>query len=169
MTEFRVNKVLIWLFGGLMLLITILCVVVQYRKFQDPKSINFGSYVRISKSEAKFGINKPQEFNSNYNAFSGWVLVPGVPIRQFNTRLVLYRAGSKTGLIFPTSLVQRKDSSTGEGDKVDQTASGFEAVIPQKYASDSHYRIGLLFEVNNKPRLLLTGQHYTMNNGGTAK
>lgn len=169
MTEFQIKKFFMGLFACLMLVITFLCVLIQYRNFQDPKSIDFSDYSQLSKSEAKFNISNPQSFNSGYNAFSGWVLVPGVPIYRYNTRLVLYRDGRKKGLVFPTSLVERKDANSGDKNKVDQAASGFEAVIPQKYASDSNYRVGLLFEVNNKTRLLLTGQHYTMNNGGTVK
>lgn len=106
-----------------------------------------------------------QQHNAAYDEVSGWVTIPGIASRTYDTKLVLYRKDTDRVLAFPTTMANRSDVTSEIHDGLDHTSSGFQAMIPRKYVN-SQYRIAFLMRVGNSERLLLTGKKYIITDRG---
>jgi hypothetical protein len=161
----QIKKRLVILFASLMVIVTTICIVVQYRHYQIPELIEQDDYQAVQSTNYEYSLDQIRKRNATYDYVSGWVAVPRIKILQYHTRLVLYRPHDSKMLAFDAHIVNRPDVGKHLGDGRTHRASGFEIVIPAKYMKQGDYRIGFLVDVGKEPRLFKTGVSYQLMHG----
>ena len=131
----------------------------SFKHYHGLKEINLTQYESIS--GVLFNVNQLYKYNEDYDYITGWVLKKGTEIKQYNTKLVLFRKSSEKGYVLPLKMRARPDVTKAINDGIDYKYSGFEAKVDHKYMKNNSFRIGFLIDVNRKEYLVKTKFTYT--------
>lgn len=144
---------------------TLAIVVVVYQYFYySGRHINLSDYQELQEGY-EYGLNVI-EANLDYDEVSGWIVVPGHEIVQYETTLVLY---SETGnaYAFPTKMVTRTDVTEYFDDGLNYDASGYQVRVRKSKIKGNSYYIGFILVVDRERYLIKTGREYQEVRGGT--
>ena len=141
-------------------IVILICCAFSYKYYHGLKEININNYK--TREDMTYHVNQINKMNTDYDHISGWILKRGNKIRQFNTKLVLYRSGDNCAYTLPLKLCQRPDvTKVFAIDHIDYNNSGFEAKIAHKYMKNNKFKIGFIVNVNKNDYFVKTNINYS--------
>lgn len=140
------------------LFIAVFCTAFQFSHYSG-SAINLNSYREIPKGDYSYSIDALSEQNYKYDSISGWVVVNGHEVLQYETQVVLY-TDDGYAVAVPMKMVERADVTADFNDGNDYDMSGFQGLIRKKISDGKDCKIGFLIDVDHELCLIRTGQVY---------
>ena len=145
--------------------VAIICTVYQNHFYRVSHQVVLSGYNDGENLETQYEISVAKE-NKDYDMVRGWIVAKGHEISEYDTQIILYEDGSDKGMLWLAKMESRSDVTEMMNDGTNYDASGFQAMIPSKYAEGKKYKIAIAFYIDQKQYIVKTGQEYVAEEKG---